>query len=127
MEWEETNINIDDPIQILNLYSDRIFNIKDYEKLNSAQLEILFVHLVSDFYDHSISVDILTSAASIIFDSLGDNRSGKFGGLLISISDIDYNLRQTSNIDEKMRTTSSILNEMHEFYISHKNILQEGS
>lgn len=124
MKWETADFNADSPTEVLTLYSERLFGSKDWEKLDVDKLQILFVHLLSDFYDEGISLDILSLVASMINDLVVNKTDDSFSDLLIIADELNYLIRRVGDVNNDGSELIKNLLDLKKYYLENKHNIQ---
>jgi len=117
MKWKTIEIDLESPNDVLNLYASRLHNTKDWETLSTDQLESVFVHIIHDYYQYGLSIDVLITIAESIIDKLQFQGKDEFINVLIPLADLDYSLRNVTT-DEK--TGSNIIRTLRDMYIYYE-------
>jgi len=119
MTWKTVDIDFNSAFEVLNLYSSRLFEVDDWEQLSVDQLDFLFVHIVSDYYDHGLGFDVLVGIASMIDGKLMGSVTSEFGDLIHFVGDMDYSIRKVVD-DSSSQRFGSVLVDLYRYYEKNK-------
>jgi len=121
MKWENAEFNVDSPTEVIALYSDRLFGSKDWEKLDIDSFQILFVHILSDYYDEGLSLDVLSMIASMINDLIVNKSGDGFSDILNITDELNYLLRRTGDSGNDGTQLVKNLIDLKKYYFENKN------
>ncbi len=119
MKWKTVDIDFNSAFEVLNLYSSRLFEVDDWEQLSVDQLDFLFVHIVSDYYDHGLGFDVLVGVASMIDGKLMGSVTSEFGGLIHFVGDMGHSIRKVVD-DGSSQQFGSVLIDLYRYYEKNK-------
>jgi len=120
MKYKVTNIDINSPREVMNLYSERLFGEKEWENLKTDELQGMFSNVLTDFYSDGLGIDVLSSIGSFIFDQLGEDRSSDFAGVVLAASELGYYIRNTGEKEESGKYLISILEKLKRYSEDNK-------
>ncbi len=119
MKWKNVDIDFNSASEVLNLYSSRLFEVGDWELLSVDQLDLLFVHIVSDYYDHGLGFDVLVGIATMIDSKFMGSITSEFGDLIHFVGDLDYSIRKVVDDSSGLRF-ASVLVDLYLYYEKNK-------
>ena len=85
------------------------------------QSQDVFTYVLSDYYDHGLSLDVLINIAKFMSDEFGNKLDAQFFDLLISIVELDYGFRHVTNDDSSSTHIISTLKSMYNFFELNKH------
>lgn len=121
MKWKTVDINVDDPNEVLILYASRLYELDNWEDLTQEQGQNVFVHIVSDYYDYGLGLDVLISIAGLLSEKWRGETNTEFEDLLISLADLEYSLRHVTNDERSNRSVIVPLREMYNYFEKYKH------